>query len=395
MSTKLKTIVRELESELERILNYWSIHSIDFEHDGFVGEIDRLGKVREQASKGAVLNARILWTYSAAYNHTQNPKYIDLAKKAYDYLIKYFWDSNYGGIIWKVDYLGTPKNKRKQAYAQGFGIYALSEYYRAFKNEEALEFAVKLYELIEEKFKDTVHGGYIEALDYDWSELSDMRLSKKDINEPKSMNTHLHIIEPYTNLYKVWPNEKLKENIKQLLDLFLSKIINPETGHFNLFFDMKWNVKSSIVSYGHDIEGAWLLTDAARMYGNKQLIEKVEKAALYLAHITLQSGVDKDGGLFQEKNGEHLDDDKHWWPQAEAMVGFMDAFSISGKEKYFSAMLKSWDFIKTYIVDKEYGEWHWRVNREGIPQTTDYKVGFWKCPYHNSRALIEMVRRFK
>jgi len=395
MDTKLKTIVSELESELERILDYWSIHSIDFEYDGFVGEIDRLGKVREQASKGAVLNARILWTYSAAYNHTQNPKYIDLAKKAYDYFIKYFWDSNYGGIIWKVDYLGTPKNKRKQAYAQGFGIYALSEYYRAFKNEEALEFAVKLYELIEEKFKDTVHGGYIEALDYDWSDLTDMRLSKKDINEPKSMNTHLHIIEPYTNLYKVWPNEKLKENIKQLLDLFLSKIINTETGHFNLFFDMKWNVKSSIVSYGHDIEGAWLLTDAAKVLGDKQLIEKVEKAALYLADITLQSGVDKDGGLFHEKNEEHLDDDKHWWPQAEAMVGFMDAFSISGKEKYFSAMLKSWDFIKTYIVDKEYGEWHWRVNRKGIPKTTDYKVGFWKCPYHNSRALIEMVRRFK
>lgn len=395
MSTKLKTIVNELECELERVLDYWSDHSIDFAHGGFVGEIDRLGSAREQASKGAVLNTRILWTYSAAYNHTQNSKYLDLANKAYDYLIKYFWDSKYGGLVWKVDYLGKPKNKRKQAYAQGFGVYALSEYYRASKNEKALQFAVKLYELIEEKFRDNVHGGYIEALDYDWSALSDMRLSKKDINEPKSMNTHLHIIEPYTNLYRVWPDEKLKKNIKELLDLFLDKIINPETGHFNLFFDMRWNVKSSIVSYGHDIEGAWLLTDAARVFGDKQLIEKIEKAALNLADITLQSGVDKDGGLFHEKYEDHLDDDKHWWPQAEAMVGFMDAFSISGNEKYFTAILKSWDFIKTYIIDNEYGEWHWRVNKEGLPQTTDYKVGFWKCPYHNSRALIEMVQRLK
>ena len=391
--SSLSVFKNELKEELDRILGYWSAHTIDNEFGGFVGEIDGQGKINPGASKSAVLNARILWTFSAAYNFTNQENYLKLASRAYNYLINQFWDQKNGGIYWELDHKGNPINTRKQAYAQGFGIYGLSEYYKASKNEESLKYAMKLYELVETKFKDLKDEGYIEALALDWSPLSDMRLSEKDANEPKSMNTHLHIIEPYTNLYRVWPDANLKVQMKELLDIFINRIVDQKNDHLNLFFDMDWAVKSTLVSYGHDIEGAWLLTEAAHIYGDKDFLRQVEQTSIKLAESALNQGVDKDGAVLYEKDRGHLDSDKHWWPQAEAMIGFMDAYSITGDKKYFDAVLKSWEFIKSFIIDKKHGEWFWKVNRQGIPDMEDCKVGFWKCPYHNTRALIEVIQR--
>lgn len=389
----LKEQVPEMEAELIRILDFWSTSAVDREFGGFVGQVDHWGKVNPRATKGVVLNARILWTFSAAYKQFRDERYRSLATRAFNYLLNYFWDVENGGLIWSVDFGGHPLNTRKQAYAQGFGIYAFSEYFRATGHPESLVLAQKLYEILETKFKDEANGGYLEALDASWNRMEDMRLSLKDANSPKSMNTHLHILEPYTNLYRVWPDEKLKQNISGLLSVFYDKIIDRETGHFKLFFDYDWTVQSTMVSYGHDIEGAWLLNEAAMEIDDKELIPPIQNIALKMVDVTVREAMTADGSIYYEKEGDHLDKDRHWWPQAEAMVGLTDAWQISGDDSYLKLAGKTWDFIQQNLLDREHGEWFWSIRDDGKPNEKEDKAGFWKCPYHNSRALIEIIHR--
>lgn len=392
---KVEEFRKELQSELDNILSYWEQNTIDQANGGFIGKIDHFNNRVPECPKGAVLNARILWTYSAAFNQSNDNRWLKLASRAYEYLIDHFLDHTHGGLIWEVDYLGNPSNTRKQIYAQGFGIYGFSEYYKATGNEESLEIAKSLFHLIEKHSFDEANGGYIEALSADWEPLEDMRLSEKDANYPKSMNTHLHILEPYTNLYRVCKDEELETQIKRLIRTFLDQIIDTGTGHFHLFFEKEWQVRSDIISYGHDIEGAWLLTEAAEALGDESLLKEVQQMAIKMTDATIEEGLDVDGGLFYEKEGDHLDADKHWWPQAEAMVGFLNAFQISGDEKYLNTSMQSWEFIKANLLDKENGEWYWKVDQSGNPDPTHDKAGFWKCPYHNSRACIEVINRLR
>lgn len=387
------TLADEMQSELVRLLSFWAKETIDNENGGFIGRIDHFGNKYPSAIKGFVLNARILWTFASAYRIYKQADYKKIADRAYHYLINHFWDKENGGFVWSVDSKGDVSNHRKQTYAQGFGIYALAEYNRATGNTQALEYARQLYYIIENKFWDKEYGGYIEALDKNWSRLEDMRLSDKDANLPKSMNTHLHILEPYANLYRIWPDSQLKESIQSLIKIFQDKIIDPSTGHYNLFFDMDWSLKSEAISYGHDIEGAWLMHEAAEVIENSEVIESVRKSALNLVNITIKEGLDKDGSVFNEKEGTHLDSDKHWWPQAEAMVGWFDVWEISGNNDYLLAIEKIWLFIKNKLIDNDNGEWFWSVDSNGVPHIEEDKVGFWKCPYHNCRALMELVER--
>ncbi|WP_262505014.1 AGE family epimerase/isomerase [Saccharicrinis fermentans] len=295
------SLVGEMQLELNRLLDYWINETVDAKNGGFVGRIDSLGKRDETAAKGVVLNARILWTFASAYRITKQKKYKEIADLAYNYLINKFWDKIDGGFVWAVDYKGNVISNRKQAYAQGFGIYALAEYKRATGSDQALEYARQLYYIIESKYWDSKSCGYIEALKRNWSPLDDMRLSDKDANLPKSMNTHLHILEPYTNLYRIWPDRQLKDSIKSIINIFQNNIIDAQTGHYNLFFEMDWTVKSQVISYGHDIEGAWLMHEAAEVIGETKLIEEVRQTSLNLVDLTLSEGLDKDGSLFNEK----------------------------------------------------------------------------------------------
>ena len=393
--TEFEKLKKEMGDELARLLDYWIKNSYDIDYGGFLGGRDFYNQMVENAEKGSVLNARILWTFSAAYNFTQNEQYLEPATRAYQYLLDYFWDKENGGLFWSVYHDGSVLSSRKQIYAQGFGIYGLSEYYRATNNKQSLDYAIQLFELIEKYSYDNDNDGYIEALSKNWEKLDDMRLSEKDANEPKSMNTHLHILEPYTNLYRVWKDKRLEEKMKGLIQVFTRYIINSETSNFELFFDYDWKVKSDIISYGHDIEGAWLLAEAAHELGNKELIEEVEKYTIRMVDATIKDGFDKDGSVFYEKESGHLDEDKHWWPQAEAMVGLTYAWKITGKTQYLEIMSQTWKFIKENIVDTKNGEWFWRVNNKGIANTNDVKLGFWKCPYHNSRALMEVMGLLK
>ncbi len=306
-ATQLEQYKKELQNELSGILNFWQQNTIDKEFGGFYGKLDNSNKIFPTAPKGSVLNSRILWVFSAAYNLTGNKNYLITAERAYQYIIDHFIDKKYGGVYWTVDYNGFPFDTKKQIYALSFAIYGLSEFYECSKNKQAKELAIELYDLIVERSYDIINGGYIEALSRDWKELNDLRLSKKDANEKKSMNTHLHVLEGFANLYRIWPNEGLKEKITGLNNIFLDHIIDKKSNHLILFFDEEWNVKSNIISYGHDVEAAWLLQETCETIGEKDLLEKIKIKSVQLADAAAE-GLDEDGGLWYEYDAgeDHL-----------------------------------------------------------------------------------------
>lgn len=387
----LTRIEQELESN---ILGFWMKHTLDEHNGGFYGFISRDLTVNPEAGKSLVLNTRILWTFAAAYRMFGNEPYLKIAERAYRYVNEYFTDREFGGLYWMVDASGNPAETKKQVYGQAFAIYAFSEYHRATGNEAALEQAIELFHTLERYSYDTEFKGYFEALTREWQETDENSLSEKDLNTKKSMNTHLHVMEAYTNLYRVWKSEMLRSKLKELIEITMKHIIHAENAHFLLFFDEQWNSKSEHISYGHDIEGSWLLVEAAEVLSDEALLAEAKAIAIRMAEATYNEGVDEDGGLFNEADSKGLTDtDKDWWPQAEAVVGFYNAYQMTGDMKFRDAALKSWGFIESFIIDKEHGEWHWSVTRDGSPSDNIEKVSPWKCPYHNGRACFEMIER--
>jgi len=395
VSLQLKLLKSELTAELDSILNYWSQRSIDEKNGGFAGQIDFNDHLIAHAEKGSVLNARILWTFSASYKTTKNKNHKKLAERAFEFLAAYFYDTQFGGLFWSINEDKTPKDTKNQIYALAFAIYGLSEYYSISKEEKALEIAKKLYLKIEEHSYDPITKGYFEAFTRDWQPIEDLRLSAKDANEKKTMNTHLHIIEGYVNLYKVWKDEKLLATIIELLETIEKYFINTETGHLRLFFDENWKEKPDVISYGHDIEAAWLLQQCAEISGNETLIANYKKHAVRIAEAT-KEGLDADGGLWYEFDPEknELIAEKHWWPQAEALIGFYNVYQLTGKEEYLDIVYKNWKFIKKHMIDRQNGEWYWGIYGDYSIIKKD-KAGFWKCPYHNGRACLELIHRIE
>ena len=393
MTSILHTLRNEVQEVLTtNILPYW-IHRMIDTRGGFYGRINGNDELVPEADKGAILNARILWTFSAAYRLLRRKDYLQVATRAKRVIINDFFDKEYGGIYWSLKNNGIPSDTKKQIYALGFAIYGLSEYHRATGDEESLNYAIRLFRDIEAHSFDTVKNGYREATTRDWQEIADMRLSEKDANERKTMNTHLHILEPYTNLYRVWKDEQLKEQIRNLVLLFIEKIKHPDTHHLQLFFDDDWNSKHSIISYGHDIEASWLIHEAALELGDTELLAKVEPVIQQIA-IAASEGLTDNGGMMYETNGTETDTDYHWWVQAETVVGYLNIYQHFGDKESLEKSLRCWDFIKNHLIDHTHGEWLWSVHADGTPNHEDDKAGFWKCPYHNGRMCMEIIERF-
>ena len=390
----LKAYKNKAEEELSAILLWWQQFMPDEQKGGFYGSVNNQNKADADAAKGIVLNSRILWSFSAAYLFEQEEKYKMIAKRAYQYIIKHFIDEKYGGVFWSVDASGKMLDGRKQIYGLAFTIYALAEFYKATKNEEALSIAKVLFNVIEKYSFDKEKTGYVEAFTRDWSHSGNLRLSDKDDNEKKTMNTHLHIIEAYANLYMVWRDADLKNKILLLLDNFDQHIINQQNDHLNLFLDENWNLKSSLISFGHDIEAAWLLQECAEIIGEASYIENYKSYAIKIANAALEGWDERNGGLWYEYDPatNHWIKEKHWWPQAEAMVGFFNAYQISNNIKYLDLSKASFDCILAYLKDQTNGEWFWGI-RENDSLIEKEKAGFWKCPYHNSRACLEIIKR--
>ena len=383
----------EAAAELSSILSWWSEHMIDEVNGGFFGSVNNANIPELTAPKGIVLNSRIFWAFSAAYNFTTKKEYAEVAGRAFRYIINHFVDHEHGGVYWSVDATGKMLDGKKQIYGLAFCLYSLSEFYKINRNGMALQLAKELFNAIEQYSHDKIKGGYIEAFSREWGETEDLRLSDKDGNERKTMNTHLHIIEAYASLYSIWPDKLLKEKIGKLLEVFDRHFINKENNHLHLFMNDDWEIRSTLISYGHDIEAAWLLQECAEIAGYTLYQERFKELAVTMADAATE-GLDQDGGLWYEYEPakDKLIKEKHSWPQAEAMIGFYNAYQLTRNTKYLDHSYASWDFIKKNILDKENGEWYWGIYEDGSVMQKE-KAGFWKCPYHSSRACLEIIKR--
>ncbi len=420
----IQTLRKEMQDVLENnILHFWQTKMVDRENGGFYGRIDGQEVLHPEAEKGAILNARILWTFSAAYRVSGKNEYLKTATYAKEYFIEHFIDKEYGGVYWSVDHKGQPLNTRKQFYAIGFALYGLSEYVRATGDREALDYAIQLFECIENHAFDSEFNGYIEAQTRDWQPIADMRLSELDANFPKSQNTHLHIIEPYANLYRCLQELKAKEScdyvpvlgsvlpvgisvsqetvnrveaaLRNIIGIFTDKILNPETHHLDLFFEMDWTRGAGrLESYGHDIECSWLMHEAALVLGDPYVLDRVEPIVREVAKAS-EKGLRPDGSMIHEANLDtgHVDDDLHWWVQAENVVGWFNIWQHFGDEEAYERAVRCWQYIKDQLIDWENGEWHWSRHPDGTLNLVDDKAGFWKCPYHNGRMCLEVIER--
>lgn len=387
--------VESFEKELHNILGWWATNMPD-SHEGFIGRVDGLGKAHPVADRGIVLNARILWAFSAAASATGKILYTAMAERAFYYIIKYFEDPENGGYFWLVDWQGKPVDTKKQIYAQAFVIYAFTEYYMLTSNPEALDKAKSLFVLIENKSYDQSKNGYFEAMTMDWRRMDDVRLSDKDANEVKTMNTHLHLLESYTNLYRCDQSTQVFDALSNLILLYKSQFIDPQHGRLKLFFDEDWNENLTHHSFGHEIESVWLLNEAAHVLGDNEVQSEVKEITLKIAHRNKNEGIHPNGAVY---NDRHLDgwysNVFDWWPQAEGVIGFYDAYEKSGEKSFKEAAVACWNYIKNHLIDYENGEWYWGCDMNNQPVLGEDKAGPWKAPYHNSRMCLEMMKRLK
>lgn len=390
MLITISDLQEEVKQELLRILNYWINYDVEKNGDGFYGVVNEKNIPDEKAPKAIVINARILWTFSAAHQLFPDKRYPAIAKRAFEYIQKYFIDKEYGGVYWSVTSDGSPLQTKKQLYGHSFALYGLAEYYKITKDEAVLQTAKDIFNVMIRYSYDKTNGGYIEAFERNWSDTDDYILSRAP--NSKSMNTHLHLLEAFTSLYRVWKTEESKFHLQHSIEMMLRHIIDP-TYRMTLFFTKEWEKRSNIISYGHDIECSWLLYEAAEVLGNEALFKQCKEVSVQMAKAAAD-GLAQDGAINYELNPDtkHLNDSKQWWPQAEAMVGFFNAYELTGKVNYLEKSEKVWQFIKTYLIDKENGEWFGGVSADHTIIAKD-KVTFWKCPYHNGRACMEIWRR--
>lgn len=374
------------------ILPYWS-KLIDHKHGGFYGHVDYNLQVDVKSQKGVILNSRILWFYSSAYMHTGCSELKLYMEQAYNFLVNDCMDRKYGGVYWMLNYDKSISDNMKHTYNQAFAIYALSAYYEATKKKEALDEALSLFCLIEEKCTDDF--GYLEAFSQKWKPIANEALSENGLLAEKTMNTLLHLLEAYTELYKVSENRKVKERLYDILKLFEDKVYDKENGKLHVFFDNEMKSISDLYSYGHDIEASWLLDRAAEIIGDAGMMKRTYAYTSVIAENIYQIAYDNDS-VKNESFKAGVDETRVWWVQAEAIVGFCNAWQKTKNVKYLTAVKRIWNYVKQHMIQPQVGgEWFWEVNKEGNPIKEKPITEPWKCPYHNGRMCFEIKRRME
>lgn len=383
----------------DTILPFW-IKLLDYENGGSYGTVDYNLHLYKESPKGGVIGARHLWAYSSAYIITKEETYIRAAEHSYQFLINSLWDAENSGIYWLVDYMGNPLISTKHIYAQSFAIYGLSEYVKASKNEEALKRAIDLFYLIEETCYSEKHGGYFEEFTIDWHQ-KENELLNEGSGAIFTTNSHLHLLEAYTNLYSVWPSEHLLGRITHLLDLFRTKIYNEKGYYCQVSFDNNWIPTKDTYSYGHDIETSWLLTATLQVTKlNRPDIIEMNK---HIAYRVATEGIDADGSIYDALSNGMVNKTRVWWAQAEAVIGFYNAYQLTNDEIFITYSEKVWNYIQEKIHDpRPNGEWYSRIDEKGEIissmrsekyQTPENIADSWKGFYHNGRLCYEMLRR--
>jgi cellobiose epimerase len=390
---RMNQLKNEVSANLtQNLLPFWSTRMVDYKNGGFFGRINGDNQVFPKEDKGGILNARILWTYSSAYRIYKDTAYLRLATRSKDYIMAHFIDKEFGGAYRSVKSTGEPSDTRKQIYTQSFFIYGLAEYFRATGDKEALAAAKDIFNLFEKYALDKKSDGYFEVYSRDWKRTHDKLIGESTTNDEKTMNTHLHLMEAYTNLYRVWPDRSVGIRLKALVNIFLDKIIDAKTSHLICFLDKDWKKNSAVDSYGHDIESSWLINEAAGLLGDPALLAKVKDVSIKIANAATE-GLNPDGSLNYEKNltNGHVSTERSWWAQSECIVGYLNAYELTENEKYLDIAVNCWNYTKNHFVDNKNGGWFSSVSESGVARGE--KGGFWVCPYHNGRMCMEVVER--
>lgn len=385
-------MVEEVKVHLsDCIIPFWK-KLRDDKYGGYYGFMDYELNIDKKAVKGCILNSRITWFFSNAYMLLKDESLLDEAKHGYDFMKKYCVDKEKGGVYWSVRYDGTPEDTTKHTYNQAFSIYALSSYYDASKDREALDTAMELFHIIENRCMDEI--GYKEAFDRDFAEIENDKLSENGVIAQKTMNTLLHVFEAYTELYRVSKDEAVKKRLEWILDMFADKVYNPKLHRQEVFFDREMNSIIDLHSYGHDIETAWLIDRGTEILGEKDYTDKLKPIILDLTEQIYKVAFDGHS-LANECEKGVVNTNRIWWVQAETVIGFLNGYKLAPEKKeYLEAAKAQWQFIKDHVVDKRSGsEWFWEVTPEGTAIEGRPIVEPWKCPYHNGRMCIEVIRR--
>lgn len=387
----LRTYAFEVEQELiSNILPFYARRLLDQERGGFYGCIHNDLRLEPDAPKGLVQHGRLLWAYAQAARCLQEERYLAWAQQAGAFLLDHLRDREHGGFFWFVDAAGRPFDTNKIVYGQAFALYGLSEYALAAGDAHSLETAVSLYQLLEKHAWEPIHGGYLEAFHADWSRNEEINVDKIVGPVAKTMNTHLHMLEAYTNLLRAWDDDQIRRSLRLIIRIMLDHVIDQTSGRLKLHFTTDWQSLTPHISYGHDIEASWLLVEAAEALGDADLLAEVIPAALHMAQATYEEGLADDGSLRYENHNP----DRIWWAQAEAMVGFMNAYQLSGEPHFLEASMNCWGYVKNEMIDRQNGEWFWGRTASG-DLVSDEKAGSWKAPYHNGRSCLEIMRRVR
>ncbi len=385
-------LVQEMRAHLEgNLIPFWKNMKDDV-NGGFYGYMDYELQIEKEAVKGCILNSRITWFFSNAYLLLKEDSLLDYAKHGFTYLKEHCMDKEFGGVLWSTTFDGRVEDGTKHTYNQAFSIYALSSYYDASGDKEALKMAMDLFDLIETKCTDDI--GYLEAFDREFKPVDNDKLSENGVIADKTMNTLLHVFEAYTELYRVTKDVKVGERLKWILDTFADKVYNPDLHRQEVFFDKNMNTIINLHSYGHDIETAWLIDRGVEVLGIESYKNKMTPITQDLEEEIYKVAFDGHS-LHNECEAGEVNTHRIWWVQAETVVGFLNAYEKRPHEKkYLEAAKSEWEFIKEFMLDKRAGsEWYWEVSQEGKPFEGRPIVEPWKCPYHNGRMCIEVIRR--
>ena len=388
----MRKFVEEIKTHLiNELIPFWEGLK-DEEYGGYYGYMGYDLKVDKTYEKGCILNNRILWFFSNAYMLLKYTHLKEAADHAFRFLKERCIDETYGGVYWSLTYDGKPKDTTKHTYNQAFAIYALSSYYNAVENEEALELALRIRDRIEEKCTD-IDGYYLEAFDRMFQPQENDKLSENGVLAEKTMNTLLHVFEAYTELYRVSHDAKTGGRLRFMLDTVANKVYNKELGRQEVFFDKDWNTLIDLYSYGHDIEAAWLIDRGLDVLGDPIYTGKIAPITETITNNIYERAYVNHSLLNEAENGV-ADTTRVWWVQAETIVGFVNAAQKHpGEEKWLDAAADVWDYIQKNLIDKRGGsEWFWSVDENGVPDEKPI-VEPWKCPYHNGRMCIEVIRR--
>lgn len=376
----MKALKNEISEEVKNVINFWSTKVIDQKNNGFYGACDFYGKPLKEANKGVVLNARLLWSFAKISNQLKTDEYTSIVQRSYKYLQSFFKDADFGGVYWELNFKGIPLNTNKKSIAQAYTLLALSEVYLLNKKEEIKEECLKLYNCIEENFYNKEENFYKNTL------TREFKVIEEDVS--LTLGTHLHIIEAYTNLYKINKSVIVKESIENLLNIIIRKFLKSNE-YCEIELSKNDDSLTTHISFGHNVEVPCILLEACAIIRTDKYVgflkNKLIKYSEEVIHL-----INRTGGVYLFKNIKNNTYVKEyqWWMQTESLIAFQTLSELTSNKVYSNILEVLWTFIKNHFIDIENGEWYEKLDTNKIPMKEN-KITMWKSPYHIIRMYIK------